>query len=143
MAKLLPVARKRLRNPNFWKVTDITSDLLSIPIGRFKHRLYIIAIYGLSARYPLNFSIARRNKKIILEKWVAIVFVSHWKSRKPAVPLMPLTMFCWTEVYVIPKKVWEVFCANPRGGLACVILECFVNFLDDPYYNEPLPWFMI
>jgi len=26
--------------------------------------------------------------------------------------------------------------------LACVILECFVNFLDDPYY-EPLPWFMI
>jgi len=24
----------------------------------------------------------------------------------------------------------------------CIILECFVNFLDDPYY-EPLPWFMI
>jgi len=26
--------------------------------------------------------------------------------------------------------------------LACVILEYFVNFLDDPYY-EPLPWFLI
>ena len=26
--------------------------------------------------------------------------------------------------------------------MACVILECFVNFLDDPYY-EPLLWFMI
>jgi len=24
----------------------------------------------------------------------------------------------------------------------CIILECFVNFLDDPYY-EPLLWFMI
>jgi len=24
----------------------------------------------------------------------------------------------------------------------CVILGCFVNFLDDPYY-EPLPWFMM
>jgi len=24
----------------------------------------------------------------------------------------------------------------------CIMLECFVNFLDDPYY-EPLPWFMI
>jgi len=24
----------------------------------------------------------------------------------------------------------------------CILLECFVNFLDDPYY-EPLPWFMI
>jgi len=29
-----------------------------------------------------------------------------------------------------------------QGGLVCIILEYFVNFLDDPYY-EPLPWFMI
>jgi len=28
------------------------------------------------------------------------------------------------------------------GFFARVILECFVNFLDDPYY-EPPPWFMI
>jgi len=50
---------------------------------------------------------------------------------------------CWTEV--LSKKVWEAFWANPflpRWFLACVILECFVNFLDDPYY-EPLLWFMI
>jgi len=28
----------------------------------------------------------------------------------------------------------------PRWYLLCIILECFVNFLDYPYY-EPLPWF--
>jgi len=53
------------------------------------------------------------------------------------------TMFHWTEV--VPRKVWEVFRANPclsRQFLACIILDCFVNFLDDPYY-EPLLWFMI
>jgi len=74
-----------------------------------------------------------------MEKWV--VFASYWKSRK--LLLMLLTMFCWAEV--LPKKVWETFWANPclqRWFLACVILECFVNFLDDPFY-EPLPWFMI
>jgi len=29
-----------------------------------------------------------------------------------------------------------------QGGFMCVILECFVNFQDDPYY-EPLLWFMM
>jgi len=74
-----------------------------------------------------------------MEKWA--LFASHWKSRK--LLLMLITMFCWTVA--LPKKVWEAFWANPclqRRFLACVILESFVNFLDDPYY-EPLPWFMI
>jgi len=31
MAQLLPVARKWLRKWNFWKVTDMASDPLSIP----------------------------------------------------------------------------------------------------------------
>jgi len=56
---------------------------------------------------------------------------------------MLLTMFCWTEI--LPKKVWEAFWANPRlprQFLVCVILERFVNFLDEPYY-QPLLWFMI
>jgi len=45
----------------------------------------------------------------------------------------------------ITKKVWKAFWAYPgllRQFLECVILECFVNFLDDPYY-ESLLWFMI
>jgi len=69
------------------------------------------------------------------------LFASHWKSRKQLSMLS--TMFCWTEV--LPKKVWEAFCANPclaRWLLACIILEYFVDFLDDPYY-ESLLWFMI
>jgi len=56
---------------------------------------------------------------------------------------MLLNMFRWTEVLL--KKVWEAFwvnCCLQRWFLECIILECFVNFLDDPYY-EPLPWFMI
>jgi len=79
------------------------------------------------------------NMNMNKEEWV--VFASHWKSRK--LLLVLLTMFCWTKV--LPKKVWEAFWANPclpRQLLAYVILECFVNFLDDPYY-EPLLWFMI
>jgi len=75
-----------------------------------------------------------------MEKWA--VFASHWKSRK--LLFMLLTMCCWTEV--LPKKVWETFCANPslssKAVLTCVILECFVNFLNNPYY-KPLLWFMI
>jgi len=74
-----------------------------------------------------------------MEKWA--VFANHWKSRK--LLLILLTMFWWTEVLL--KKVWEAFWANPclpRQFLVCIILECFVKFLDDPYY-EPLPWFMI
>jgi len=67
-----------------------------------------------------------------MEKWV--VFISHWKSRKLLFVL--LTMFCWTEV--LTKKVWEAFLANPcllKWFMVCVILECFVKFLDDPYYE--------
>jgi len=79
------------------------------------------------------------NMNMNMEKWA--LFASCWKSRQRL--FMLSTMFCWTEV--LSKKVWEAFWANlrlPRWVLACVILECFVNFLDDPYY-EPLPWFMI
>jgi len=79
------------------------------------------------------------NMNMNIEKWA--VFASYWKSKK--LLLMLLTMFCWTEV--LSKKVWEALWANPclpRQFLACVILECFVKFLDDPYY-EPLLWFMI
>jgi len=53
MAKLLPVACKRLRKQNLWKITDIASDTLSIPK------------LSLSTRYPLNFTVAYQNKKII------------------------------------------------------------------------------
>jgi len=79
------------------------------------------------------------NMSMNMEEWA--VFASHWKSRK--LLLMLLTKFCWTEV--LSKNIWEVFWADPclpRQNLVCIILESFVNFLDDPYY-EPLPWFMI
>jgi len=75
-----------------------------------------------------------------MEKWV--VFASHWKLRK--LLHMLLTMFCWAKLLLL-KKVWEAFWVNPclpGWFLACVILGCFVKFLDDPYY-EPLLWFMI
>jgi len=39
---------------------------------------------------------------------------------------MLLTMFCWTRLLFF------------QGGLLCILLGCFINFLDDPYY-EPLP----
>jgi len=57
---------------------------------------------------------------------------------------MLLMMFYCTEVH-ITKEGREASRTNhflPKRFLACVMLECFVNFLDDLYY-EPLPWFMI
>jgi len=57
----------------------------------------------------------------------------HWKSRK-----LLLILLNWTEV--LQKKVWEAFWVNPCFSgwfLACAILGCFVNFLDDPYYELP------
>jgi len=80
------------------------------------------------------------------------LFASCWKSRK--LLFMLSTMFrenyclcfqlCFTELKYYQRRSERLFWANPclpRLFLACVILECFVNFLDDPYY-EPLPWFV-
>jgi len=39
-------------------------------------------------------------------------------------------------------KVFELILIF-QGGLVCVILEYFVNFLNDPFYEQPLLWFMI
>jgi len=105
-------------------------------LSRLKHRISSQFCCSLSKQENhMNMNMNNIN----MEKWA--LFASCWKSRKRL--FMLSTMFRWTEV--LTKKVWEAFWTNPclpRWFLVCVILQCFVNFLDDPYY-EPLPWFMI
>jgi len=69
-----------------------------------------------------------------MEKW--LVFVRHENQENYCL--------CVLLNWNINKEGWEAFelILVLQGGLASVILEYFVNFLDDPYY-EPLPWFMI
>jgi len=40
------------------------------------------------------------------------------------------------------ERLFELILVFQSGILACVILGCFVNFLENPYY-EPLQLFMI
>jgi len=77
---------------------------------------------------------------MIMVKWV--VFASHWKSRKLSFMLLTMFLLNWS----ITKKVWEAFWVNsclPRWFSACVILGCFVNFLDDHYNHYHSSWYEI
>ena len=58
---------------------------------------------------------------------------------KQALAYHPFMASCITKEGLRGSEL--IFCL-PSRLLACVILECFVNFLDDPYY-EPLLWLMI
>jgi len=72
------------------------------------------------------------------EKWA--VFGSHWLKVEKTIAYT-FAFVNWSITKEGSEKLFELILIS-KVILLCVILGCFVNLMDDLYY-ESLPWFMI